>query len=243
MGIFKDVIDLILPLNCCICGKFADATDKISYDVPDNFHICFDCLSKIVPSPTNKRFFPCLSEPYKGDPHPDLGLYVLFPYEGIWKQAISKIKFGSCYELAQFAGQILGSYMLKDNIGADLIIPIPLSSKRFKERGYNQAFVIANEASKILGIPCVENVLSRCKETKRQADVDDNSKRALNVEGAFKASDEFDFGGLTVVLIDDVATTGNTLHEAACELYKAGASKIKCVTLCGNRAVLNTELF
>lgn len=243
MGFLRDVIDTMLPHNCSVCGGFADSDGKLPYNVPRNLHICFNCLTKLVPSPIDRRFFLCLSEPYKGDPHPELGLYILFPYVGIWEQAIPKIKFESSPELAQFGGMILGSYMCKDEIKADVIVPIPLSSKRLRERGYNQASLIALEVSSIMGIPCLNEALLRTKETKRQADIRDNGFRASNVEGAFETNATFDFTGLTVIIIDDVATTGHTLHEAAMKIYEAGAQKVLCVALCGNRATLNAELF
>ncbi len=243
MGFLRAVIDSVLPPNCSVCGKFADGDERIPYEVPDNLHICFDCLTKLVPNPSSKRFFLCLSEPYNGDPYPSLGLYLLFPYDGFWERAIPKIKFESHSELALFGGIILGSFMLKDEIAADVIIPIPLSSKRLRERGYNQASLIAAKASEITGIPFIGDGLMRVRDTKRQADIKDNGVRANNIEGAFKVNSEFDYSGLTVIVLDDVATTGHTLHEAACEIYKAGAKKVMCVTLCGNRAVLNGEIY
>lgn len=243
MGFLRDVIDAFLPSNCAVCGKFDDSEGKIPYKIPDNLHLCFECLSKLVPNPVERRYFLCLSEPYKGDPHPSLGLYILFPYEGFWKQAIPKIKFGSNPELARFGGMILGSHLVKDDVNADVIVPIPLAGKRLRERGYNQAGLIAQEVSLITNIPCVHDALLRTKETQRQTDIKDNGVRAKNVEGAFRANSDFDFSDLTVLLLDDVATTGHTLHEAACEIYKAGAKKVMCVSLCGNRAVRNAEIF
>lgn len=241
MGILKKAADLILPRNCCVCGRFPDADGRIPYDVPEDFHICFDCLSGLIPQPPDRRFFLCLSEPYESDPHPDLPLYMPFPYKGFFEKAVPSMKFHSHPELAQFAGILLGGLMKKDNIGADLIVPVPLAPSRLKERGYNQAGLIASEASKICGIPYAGDVLVRVRETERQTEIEDNTLRSMNVHGAFKVDPSFDVEGLDVLVLDDVATTGNTLHEAACALYEAGASKVLCCAVCGNRAVLNAE--
>lgn len=131
--------------------------------------------------------------------------------------------------------------MRKDGIKADLSVPVPLSATRLKERGYNQASLIAHEASKICGILFVDGVLMRTRDTLRQTEISDNAERSRNVSGAFKVADDFVAEGLKILLFDDVATTGNTLHEAATALYEAGASQVLCVALAGNRAVLNAE--
>jgi predicted amidophosphoribosyltransferase len=104
MGILKKAVDLMLPRNCCVCGRFPDADGRIPYDVPDDFHICFDCLSGLIPQPPDRRFFLCLSEQYEGDPHQDLPLYMPFPYKGFFEKAVPSMKFHSHPELAQFAG-------------------------------------------------------------------------------------------------------------------------------------------
>lgn len=241
MGILKDAVDLILPRNCCVCGRFPDADGKIPYDVPDDFHICFDCLSGIIPQPQDRRFFMCLSEPYEGDPYPDLSLYMPFPYKGFFERAVPAMKFHSHPELARFCGSLLGGLMEKDNIGADLIVPVPLAPSRLKERGYNQAGLIASEAGRICGIPCMEDVLVRTRETMRQTEITDNVMRSTNVSEAFSTDPLFVVDGLRIIVVDDVATTGNTLHEAASALYKSGASQVLCCALSGNRAVLNAE--
>lgn len=243
MSLLKLAMDKILPRNCLICGKDPDADGRIPYPVPEDFHICFSCLSRLVPQPPDKRFFLCLSEPYEGDPYPGLGLYMPFPYKGFFESAVPRMKFHSCPELAMFSGMLLGTYMAKDNVGASLIVPVPLSDKRLKERGYNQAALIAQEASKICNIPYSPDVLIRTRDTQRQTELSADMVRSMNVEGAFKVSPSFDVAGIKVIVVDDVATTGFTLHEAALELYKAGASEVFCCAVCGNRAVLNAESF
>ena len=88
-----------------------------------------------------------------------------------------------------------------------------------------------------------ENCLVRTRDTGRQSDINDINKRAGNVRGAFEVSSNWDVTGLRVVVVDDVATTGATLHEAAKVLYKAGAAKVLCVAFAGNRNVKNAEPF
>lgn len=241
MSLIREAFNVLLPGRCMICGGYPDADSRIPYDVPDGFHICFGCLSTLIPQPSESRFFTLLSEPYEGDPVPDVPLYMPFPYKGFFEKAVPKMKFHSCPELASFCGTVLGNLMLKDGLNADVMVPVPLSSSRLKERGYNQAGLIAESASKVCSVPCIPDVLVRVKETMRQTEIRDDAKRSLNVHGAFGVCSDYDIEGLQVMLIDDVATTGNTMHEAAAVLRDTGASKVLCVALCGNRAVLNAE--
>ena len=81
------------------------------------------------------------------------------------------------------------------------------------------------------------------RNTDRQTELKGNLARISNVTGAFETSDEWDLTGMTVIVADDVATTGFTLHEAAAALYEAGASKVLCVAFAGNRQVKNSEPF
>ena len=166
-----------------------------------------------------------------------------FEYRGLVEQVIPKIKFGKNYGLARFFGCVLGSAIKGENISADLIVPVPLSSKRLEERGFNQAGEIAYPVAKLNGIPYADDCLIRVRDTMRQSDISDKGMRAVNVAHAFSVSDDWDVTGLSVVVVDDVATTGSTLHEAAVALYKAGASKVLCIAFAGNRSLKNAEPF
>ena len=123
------------------------------------------------------------------------------------------------------------------------MVPVPLSQKRLEERGFNQASEIAYPVSKLTGIRFAEDCLIRIRDTKKQSEITDKNLRANNVSGAFGVSDLWDVTGMTVIIVDDVATTGATLHEAAAALYKAGAAKVLCVALAGNRSAKNAEPF
>ena len=152
-------------------------------------------------------------------------------------------EFGKKIELARLFGAILGSYIFSEGIRADLIVPVPLSEERLAERGFNQAYEIAFPVSKIAGIPLADGCLIRTRDTGRQSEIKDINRRAVNVRGAFDAGSNWDVEGLTVIVVDDVATTGATLHEAAKVLYKAGAAKVLCIAFAGNRTLKNAEPF
>ena len=106
--------------------------------------------------------------------------------------------------------------------GADILVPVPLHRYRQRERGFNQA----RQLAKHLELPVV-NALVRTRNTSSQADLP-ASKRRANVRGAFVA--RADVEGLTIVLVDDVATTGATLNACAAVLLDAGAKQVRGLT-------------
>ena len=248
----KGAVDLILPYRCSVCGSVSDTEDRFKdYDVlykqiygtDDSLHICGKCLSQLNSNEEDRRWLLCLSNPVEGDPYPGLALYMQYPYKGIVERIIPRIKFGRKYELARFLGCLLGSSLLADEINADLVVPVPLSKERYEERGFNQAGEIAYPVARMNNIPFAGDCLIRVRDTKRQAKIKDSAKRSMNVHNAFQVSDEWDVTGLTILLVDDVATSGSTLHEAALALYRAGALKVLCVAFAGNRSVRNAEPF
>lgn len=247
---FKGAVDLILPYRCQICGNISDSEDRfenydrlyrVLFDEQPELHICGKCLSGLCINDEDWRWFLCLSNPAGDDPCPGLALYMPFQYKGIVEKAVPRIKFGKKKELARLFGCILGSCFRSDGIKADLIVPVPLSEERFEERGFNQAAEIAYPVAGLNNIAFAEDCLVRTKNTGRQSEIRDTVIRARNVSGAFAVNGKWDVSGLTVALVDDVATTGATLHEAAKELYKAGAEKVLCIAFAGNRAVKNAE--
>ena len=248
----KETLDLMFPESCVICGRLADAAGRFSqYERfceegngnRSGLNICGKCLSSLAAYEPDKRWLLCLSNPYEDDPVPGLTLYMPMAYDGVVKKAVPIIKFGKKPRLANLFGFILGSLLKSDHVAADLVVPVPLSSSRLKERGFNQAEEIARPAAEVLGIPYAGNVLLRTRNTNRQTELKGNLDRIANVTGAFKTSEEWDLTGMTVIVVDDVATTGFTLHEAAAALYRAGAEKVLCAAFAGNRLAKNKEPF
>lgn len=104
-----------------------------------------------------------------------------------------------------------------------LVVPVPLTKRRERNRGFNQSAEIALRLSKLAGVACNPAALRRVRETQPQVELT-GLERIHNVRGAFEAAEPLD--GRTVILIDDVATTGSTLRECAAACYAAGALSI-----------------
>lgn len=111
----------------------------------------------------------------------------------------------------------------------DVVIPIPLSAKRYRERGYNQVALFAYPLALHLNLPYLARALKRTRETRSQVGLSAKERRE-NVQGAFMAEGKW-LKGKTVLLVDDVATTGSTLSSAAQALLSAGANAVYAVTL------------
>ncbi len=107
-----------------------------------------------------------------------------------------------------------------------IIIPIPLSRKRLRQRGYNQSELLGKFLSDKLSVKISSNVLYKTRETISQVEIKDRSKRLKNLQGAFEVKNPETIKNKSVILIDDIITTGATMAEASRVLKKAGAKKV-----------------
>ena len=170
-------------------------------------------------------------------------LYMPFKYEGFFKGAVAAVKFKRNKDLASYLGSILGKMAKEDRIEAGIVVPIPLSCERHLERGFNQAEEIAREVSEALHLPLGKDVLVRTRDTLRQSELKMDDSRASNIKDAFEVNPDWDIKGNRILIVDDVATTGHTLHEAGEILMREGAESVAGIVLCGNRYVKNDDPF
>jgi ComF family protein len=131
-----------------------------------------------------------------------------------------------------FLGEALAWNMalILDNLDwkADAILPIPLSKQRLTERGYNQVDMIAHPLAQIMGWQYLPGALRRARHTVSQVGLGLDARRK-NVQGAFIAENRF-IEGKTILLVDDVTTTGSTIDSASHALSEAGADKVLALT-------------
>ena len=158
------------------------------------------------------------------------------------KNAVKELKYKKRLELAQPLGELIyrkfTEYYPKHQKEDFAVMPIPMHPKKEYARGYNQAQLLAREFSKLSGIllPTSDFQLLKVTDTKTQVETKKRDERIKNLEGAFAISTKNDpnlvwVKDKTIILIDDVATTGATFMHASRALQKAGFEKIICLAI------------
>ncbi len=143
---------------------------------------------------------------------------------------IQQFKYNNGRYLAEPLGNFLVECYLLNSMNCDVVIPVPLHEKRMAERGFNQAELLAKQLETKLHIPLANGILERVRYTQTQTSLT-KTQRQENVKKAFKVLEKNFVKGKTILLVDDVYTTGSTLNECARVLFLAGAEKVFCLTL------------
>ena len=152
-------------------------------------------------------------------------------YEGTLQSLIQRLKYDGYRPLAKPLGRFLAEAARRlEEQSFDLVIPVPLHPRRQRQRGFNQAALLAAEVSKFLNIPSGAKDCVRVRDTRPQTGLR-AAERRKNVAGAFDVPEPERVRGRRVLLIDDVLTTGATAHACAQALRKAGARGVWVGTL------------
>jgi ComF family protein len=150
-------------------------------------------------------------------------------FEGPVQKALHQLKYRRNIGLGEALAKQMATFVSQLNWAVDGIVPIPLGKTRLKERGYNQVAMVAKPLALILGIDYRPGAIVRARETRSQVGLT-ALERKQNVQNAFKAIND-KVNGRTVLLVDDVSTTGATLSSAAEALYASGAADVYAVTI------------
>ena len=150
-------------------------------------------------------------------------------FEGVLRDAIHHLKYRGRSVLAQTLGSLMATYWMQHPMDCDIVMPVPLHTSRLRERGYNQAALLASEMAQQTGLVVDEHTLVRERATSPQVDLD-AKQREENVRAAFRCADSSPVGK-QVLLIDDVCTTGATLQACATALRQEGALGVRALTL------------
>ncbi len=160
---------------------------------------------------------------------PDFDCTSLYRYEGSVRGVIKNIKSKRSLAVCKKVGHLLveEAKRLNSKTPFDLVAYVPMTRKAVAKRGFNQSEVFARIISKHLGLEFEKNVLVKIRETAPQKSLK-AAQRKTNLKGAFKVAKDVD--GKSVLLVDDIVTTGATLRENAKMLYKAGARRVTALT-------------
>ena len=162
----------------------------------------------------------------------------VFVYDDVMRKSIYRFKYNGRSEYAEFfAQEIYRKYADKiKSYNADVIIPVPIHKSKLKSRGYNQAYLIAKELSKLTQIPVNNNYLIRVKKTKVQKNLG-AKERSANLKNAFKIRvNKVQY--CSAILIDDIYTSGATLSACSRVLLSHGINKIYCLCICSGGFII-----
>jgi ComF family protein len=148
-----------------------------------------------------------------------------FPVDSL----ITRFKHNAKWPFGHLLADVLGEYLqhrFDEGLAKpDVLLPVPLARKRLRQRGFNQAAMLARWLSQSLDLPCEEQVLRRIKETDAQQDLDAKARKR-NLRNAFDLMPDAQVQGRHLALIDDVLTTGATAQALARLLMNAGAARV-----------------
>ncbi len=206
-GLWERFLCLFFPARCLGCGKV----------LPPDRLFCPACEKHVPTEPFRRR----CNLPGAGA----RGFLIIapMPYAGGFRHTLYGFKFRGQKSLAKPIGRLMASAARQTGPAFDGIAWVPMTKRKKRERGYNQSELLAKSAAKALGLPCLP-LLRKVRETGVQHELSEK-RRIENVKGAYRA--EGDLKGKSLLLVDDIVTTGATLKECAKTLYAAGAL---CVT-------------
>jgi len=210
------LLDMAFPARCAGCRTEGPA-------------ICERCLQGAFPRLTRPGGV-LLGLP-ADIPAPLLQMEWCAPFVGVVRTSLHDLKYAGERRLAAILGDVLATRWRHAGAGGDLLVPVPIHGARERQRGYDQAVLLARAAGERLGMP-VAHCLVRSRATTAQFELD-RRHRAANVDRAFRvtAGEERRVAGRWVVLIDDVATTGSTLSSCATALLRQGATAVSALTV------------
>ena len=212
MGFISTLLDLFFPPKCVFCGRVLDKAD-------DGW--CDKCTETLPFADNGGRqngeiFDFCVSPLY---------------YRVSVRKSIHRFKFKGMSAYASVYGKLLADCIhMHPDLKYDIISWVPLSSKRVRSRGYDQAMLLALATALELDDVAAET-LKKPHDVKAQSELGGKDERSANISGAYIVSDPDLITGKCVLLIDDVVTTGSTLDECAKALLSAGAARVVCAAL------------
>ena len=205
----EELLNLLYPPKCAFCRRL----------VRDGRMLCPDCAQKL-PAPTKEmqrqeisNLALCLSPLY---------------YTGDVRQSLHRYKFRGAAAYYRVYAELMTACLREHAVTADLVTWVPLSRKRLRKRGYDQARLLAEEVARLTGLPC-EQTLEKPIHNPAQSGTRSAEERRKNVQGVYRAVTSF--CGEQVLLVDDIVTTGATLSAAAEVLLNAGAEQVAGLTL------------
>jgi ComF family protein len=224
MHFINDIFDLIFPHICCTCGERITKEDEL---------ICFGCRAKL---PKVKFSDPCnneLTDRFLGKFSLKFGTsYLHFYKSGNTQTLMHKFKYQNKPALGVMIGRYHGYEIAASGYsnGLDMIIPVPIHPKKLSKRGYNQSLKFASGLSEATNIPVEADIVIRTIHGESQTHKS-KEERQRSVAEVFQIKEPNRVCGKSILLVDDVITTGATLEACGKLLLNAGCAELSIATM------------
>lgn len=223
---WSDFLDLLFPRLCVACTRLLVGQEQ---------HLCTSCQATLPRASDDSLLSTQL--PYKLAAYPEVcgvDAYLVYRKKGRVQRLLHALKYKKQPEAGMLLGRLYGQELLASGRwpeGVDLIVPVPLHPRKYRQRGYNQSDCLAQGLSESTGVPWQADFLRRTRYTASQTGKN-KSERWENVKGIFELTDpNATLERRRVILVDDVLTTGATLQACVDVLVKARCKEIYIMTL------------
>ena len=217
-------VDSFFPRRCVGCGRVGS-------------FLCPDCLEELPrltapfcprcgrPQASGIVCPNCWQRPTEID-----GIRSPFRFDRVVRKSVHELKYRGLKAISPCLAELLADYLKENPVPGEALVSVPLHPRRLRERGYNQSVLLAGELGKRVGLPVIEDCLTRVKQAQPQVRAVDVEERRKNVADAFVCRDER-VNNKQIILIDDVCTSGATLESCATALKRSGATSVWGLTL------------
>ena len=228
MGFFTDIrdaaLDRLFPRRCPLCGTALMPNERICGECSDTIEyikppVCLHCGRPVFDCA-------CADQPFVFD-----RCVSPFVYTKAVRRGMHRFKFHNAPTVADFYAKYMAAVVRREYSGEyiDLVTCVPMHPDDMRQRGYNQAQLLARQTAALLELPMNSRLLVKTTRNSVQHSLT-RQERQRNVSGVFELSDNCrSLRGRTILLCDDIITTGSTLNECASVLRLAGASRVLCV--------------
>jgi ComF family protein len=226
LRLFRSVLDFALPPRCGGCGTIVDEVDSFCSGCwRDLDFLQGGCLRCGLPLQATEAETcgRCLANPPRLD-----RIRSAVAYDDISRSIALRLKYGRRTALARTMSRYMRP-LVTDLPSHAVLVPVPLHRSRLWSRGFNQSALVARELSRSTGLPLSIDALKRVRATPSLKGMAMRQRRRT-VAGAFRANPAAELRGRTVILIDDVLTTGSTANACARVLKKAGAKRVDLIS-------------
>ena len=213
---FNSLRSFLFNNICAVCEEYLTSSER---------HVCRFCLGQLPKKPLSKVQPWGLLQLYFSYSFPLREMLLAWKYRGAKLSPVFRHLFRVAWE----------EFFCQEILNIDLIMPVPLHPNRSKLRGFNQSLVLAEVLAPVLKVEIDTSSLLRKKDTKQQSLCTTREQKARNIKGAF-ALDKTRAAwleGKTILLIDDITTSGNTLNECGIVLSRYTSAPLKAIALAG----------